>query len=154
MKQEIERKFLVRGTDWKDVSRAYDCRQGYISRARDCVVRIRTTGNKGYLAIKGITIGISRTEYEYEIPFPDACAMLDGLCEKPLIQKTRYVSPYGGLLWEVDEFYGENQGLVIAEVELQAEEQEFEKPDWVGEEVTGDPRYYNANLVKHPYQKW
>jgi CYTH domain-containing protein len=95
-----------------------------------------------------------RVEYEYEIPGADAEAMLDDLCEKPLIEKMRYKIEFQGLVWEVDEFFGENQGLLIAEVELESEDQPFTKPEWVGEEVTGDPKYFNANLIHHPYSNW
>jgi adenylate cyclase len=109
---------------------------------------------KGYLTIKGETRGATRQEFEYEIPVAEADALLDGLCERPLIEKVRYEVVYGGLTWEVDEFYGDNEGLVIAEVELTSEEQMFEKPDWVGQEVTGDARYYNVNLAKWPYKAW
>ncbi|MEW5908253.1 MAG: CYTH domain-containing protein [Thermodesulfobacteriota bacterium] len=154
MKQEIERKFLVQGTAWKNASAGYLCRQGYLLRSREYVVRIRTTGSKGYLAVKGASAGISRMEYEYEIPFTEACDMLEKFCEKPLIEKYRYPIQYKGLIWEVDEFFLENEGLLIAEVELESETQVFEKPEWAGEEVTGDARYYNSNLARHPYRKW
>jgi CYTH domain-containing protein len=114
---------------------------------------VRTVNDKGYLTIKGIAVGASRPEFEYEIPYQDALELLD-ICEKPLIEKIRYRVEEGGLVWEIDEFFGENQGLIIAELELQSEDQEFKKPDWVGDEVTGDPRYYNVNLIKNPYTKW
>lgn len=117
-------------------------------------MRVRTIGNKGYLAIKGITSGASRLEYEYEIPISEANEMLDLVCEKPLIEKKRYRLGYQGLVWEVDEFLGENYGLILAEVELSSENQEFQKPDWLGEEVTGDPKYFNSNLVIQPFSKW
>ena len=109
--------------------------------------------DKGYLTIKGIAVGASRLEFEYEIPCQDANILLD-MCEKPLIEKNRYSVEEGGFVWEIDEFFAENQGLIVAEVELESEYQEFPKPDWVGEEVTGDPRYFNSNLIKNPYTKW
>jgi CYTH domain-containing protein len=117
-------------------------------------VRIRTIDTKAFLTIKGITVGATRSEYEYEIPLADCTAMLDALAERPIIEKKRYKIPHGGMTWEVDEFFGDNAGLVVAEVELTSEDQTFEKPDWIGQEVTGDPRYFNSNLIKHPYTKW
>ena len=104
--------------------------------------------------IKGLTVGATRTEYEYEIPMADCNAMLDTLAERPLIEKKRYKVQFGGLTWEIDEFFGENTGLIVAEIELKSEDQTFKKPDWVGDEVTGDPRYFNANLIKQPYTQW
>ena len=115
---------------------------------------MRTIDDKGFLTIKGITTGASRVEYEYEIPESEATAMLDELCEKPLIEKNRYKIEHGGFIWEVDEFFGENQGLIVAEVELESEDQEISKPAWIGQEVTGDAKYFNANLIHHPFQKW
>ena len=113
-----------------------------------------TINNKGYLTIKGITVGASRLEFDYEIPAVDAEELLDSLCENPLIEKNRYKVDYGTLTWEVDEFSGDNEGLIVAEVELQSEDQLFDLPEWVTEEVTTDPRYYNANLIKNPYSRW
>jgi adenylate cyclase len=106
------------------------------------------------LTIKGRTVGATRAEWEYPIPMEDAHAFLDSLCEKPLIEKRRHRIPYAGMVWEVDEFLGENAGLVVAEIELESEHQEFSRPEWIGEEVTQDPRYFNANLLRHPYTKW
>ena len=154
MAQEIERKFLVTGDGWKALSCGIVCRQGYLSRTRECVVRVRIADDKAYLSVKGAVTAITRTEFEYEIPFSDAEVLLFDFCEKPLIQKTRHLISFKGFIWEVDEFSGENKGLVIAELELESEDQVFEKPDWVGSEVTGDPKYYNANLVKNPYNQW
>jgi adenylate cyclase len=154
MGKEIERKFLVKGDVWKSLAKGTRYRQGYLNSVKERTVRVRTVGDKGFLTIKGITTGASRTEYEYPIPVPDAEAMLNELCEKPIIEKNRYKIKDRNLTWEVDEFFGENQGLIVAEVELQSESQSVEKPGWVGEEVTGDPRYFNANLIKHPYAKW
>lgn len=129
-------------------------RQGYLSTAPERTVRVRTAGDKGYLTIKGPSRGASRLEFEYEIPLQEANQLLDELCHRPLIEKRRYKIPLGGLTWEVDEFFGENDGLILAEIELRDEHQAFDRPVWLGQEVTGDPRYYNANLVSHPYSRW
>jgi CYTH domain-containing protein len=153
MGTEIERKFLVREGPWREAS-AETYRQGYLSTVKERTVRVRTINDKGYLTVKGISVGASRLEFEYEIPFEDADELLDSLCEKPLIEKNRYKLDHGGLTWEVDVFFGENEGLIVAEVELQSENQVFERPEWVAEEVTTDPRYYNANLIKNPYSNW
>jgi CYTH domain-containing protein len=152
MGTEIERKFMVKKGVWRD-KKATKYRQGYLSIVKERTVRVRTIEDKGYLTIKGISIGASRLEFEYEIPRQDADALLD-ICEKPLIEKNRYKVENGGFVWEVDEFFGENQGLIVAELELESEDQYFPKPDWIGEEVTGDPRYFNSNLIKNPYSKW
>ncbi len=154
MAKEIERKFLVKNDTWRSQDKGKRYRQGYLNTAKERTVRARIAGDKGYLTIKGITIGAMRSEYEYEIPVADANEMLDGLCERPLIEKTRYHVPHDGLVWEIDEFEGENRGLIVAEVELKDEHQSLTLPDWVGEEVTGDPRYFNANLVAKPFSKW
>lgn len=153
MGTEIERKFLVDGTQWKDYP-ATLLRQGYVCRSPDHVVRVRTDGERGILTIKGSTHGMSRPEFEYVIPLSDADELLDGICEKPLIEKRRYLVEYGGKKWEVDEFLGENAGLVVAEIELQSEDEVIQRPEWVGMEVTDDPRYFNANLVNEPYSRW
>lgn len=154
MATEIERKFLVKGDQWRKLGKGTVYRQGYLSTVKERVVRVRTIDDKGYLTIKGITTGATRLEFEYEIPVKDANQMLDELCERPLIEKTRYVVEYGGLTWEIDEFAGDNRGLILAEVELSSEDQKVELPDWIGEEVTGDPRYFNSNLIKHPFTRW
>jgi CYTH domain-containing protein len=154
MGKEIERKFLVRGEAWKKLASGTEYRQGYLSTVKERTVRVRTVGEKGYLTVKGITVNNARAEYEYEIPAADANQMLDALCERPLVEKTRYKIPFGGLVWEVDEFHGENEGLVVAEVELTDATQKFELPEWVGAEVSGDPRYFNANLIANPYSRW
>ncbi|MEN8163625.1 MAG: CYTH domain-containing protein [Acidobacteriota bacterium] len=154
MAQEIERKYLLTGDEWKRLAEGTHYRQGYLSTVKERTVRVRTIGEKGFLTIKGITVGVSRLEFEYEIPTGDANEMLDKLCEKPIIEKHRYKIAYGGLVWEVDEFHGVNEGLVIAEVELESADQAIELPAWVGEEVSGDPRYFNANLVNNPYTNW
>ena len=154
MAKEIERKFLVAGDEWKKLAQGTHFRQGYLSTVKERTVRVRTIDDKGYLTIKGITVGATRLEYEYDIPASDANEMLADLCEKPIIEKHRYKIAFDGLTWEVDEFHGENEGLVVAEVELTSEDQQFEKPSWIGEEVTSDPRYYNSNLIAHPYTTW
>ena len=152
MGTEIERKFRVKKGVWRD-EKATKYRQGYLSTVKERTVRVRTIEDQAYLTIKGKAIGAARQEFEYEIPRQDADALLD-ICEKPLIEKNRYKIKHGGFVWEVDEFLGENQGLIVAEIELESENQFFSKPDWVGKEVTGDPRYFNSNLIKNPYTKW
>lgn len=154
MGKEIERKFLVRGEEWKKGAKGTVYRQGYLSSVKDRVVRVRTIESKGFLTIKGITRGVSRSEFEYEISIEDANTMLDDICEKPLIEKKRYKIPVGGLVFEVDEFFGENEGLVVAEVELADEKQKIDLPAWAGAEVSGDPRYFNSNLIQRPYKTW
>ncbi|MBD3868053.1 MAG: CYTH domain-containing protein [Acidobacteria bacterium] len=153
MGKEIERKFLVSGDDWRSLGKAIRYRQGYLSSTKERVVRVRTIDDSGFLTIKGITEGLSRLEFEYDIPADDAGSLLD-LCEKPLIEKTRTKIPIGELVWEVDEFFGDNAGLIVAEVELEDESQSVDLPSWIGEEVSGDPRYFNSNLIKHPYTSW
>jgi CYTH domain-containing protein len=151
---EIERKFLVQGDRWRSNAAATFYRQGYILATKERVVRVRIAGDRAYLTIKGETIGIGRAEYEYPIPVADAAEMLDTLCDRPQIEKTRHRLAIGDLVWEIDEFYGENQGLIVAEVELPHADYPIQAPEWIGEEVTQDPRYYNAYLSKHPYQTW
>ncbi len=153
MGTEIERKFLVNGTQWKASAVGTPYRQGYLSTAKDRVVRVRTMGDKACLTIKGLAVGAVRPEFEYDIPLAD-CRQLLALCEQPLIEKTRYVVKNGHQIWEIDEFHGENQGLIVAECELESEEQQIDKPAWVGKEVTGDRRYYNSNLVANPFSTW
>ncbi|MBP7462657.1 MAG: CYTH domain-containing protein [Candidatus Delongbacteria bacterium] len=154
MGKEIERKFLVKSDAWKSLATGTYYRQGYLSTIKERVVRVRTIGDKGFLTIKGITVGVTRSEFEYEIPVEEANLMLDNLCEKPIIEKLRAKIKLDGLVWEVDEFHGENQGLVVAEVELQDENQKLTLPDWIGPEVSGDPRYFNSNLILRPYTHW
>jgi CYTH domain-containing protein len=151
---EIERKFLVIGTAWQTLAAGALTRQGYLSSAAERTVRVRIAGDQGFLTVKGKSHGLSRAEFEYAIPVEDAAAMLDGLCEKPLIEKTRYRVPFGAHTWEVDEFHGANAGLVVAEVELASADDEPALPPWVGREVSLDPRYFNANLVKRPFTTW
>ena len=153
MALEIERKFLVKGNDWRNVQGTM-YRQGYLNSDKNRNVRVRVIDDRGYLTVKGISRGAARVEYEYEIPKAEADAMLDNLCEQPLITKMRFKIEFKGYVWEVDEFFGANQGLIIAELELESENQVFIKPEWIGEEVTGDPKYFNSNLIHRPYSKW
>ncbi|HXK99895.1 MAG TPA: CYTH domain-containing protein [Dysgonamonadaceae bacterium] len=155
MKYEIERKFLVKG-DYKSKSSAFHrIMQGYLSTDSPLIVRVRIADDKAYLTIKSTVDGseFTRYEWEYEIPLKEAEDMLK-LCGKSVIEKTRYVVNEGKSTFEVDEFHGDNKGLTIAEIELESENQPFEKPEWLGEEVTNDIRYYNAYLSKYPYCKW
>ncbi|BCX89392.1 adenylate cyclase [Methylomarinovum tepidoasis] len=155
MALEIERKFLVRDDRWRALaSRRSRIRQGYLNRAEDCSVRVRSADGRGWLNIKSVTIGARRHEYEYEIPWQDAEEMLDTLCRRPLIEKTRYFVEHQGHLWEIDVFEGDNAGLVVAEIELNDPHESFVKPPWIGREVTEDPRYYNTCLAQNPYRNW
>jgi CYTH domain-containing protein len=154
MPKEIERKFLVKGDSWRRLAEGSSYSQGYISTQKKATVRVRIAGNQGYLTIKGPSVKYSRSEFEYPIPIKDAQEMLDTLCDRPLIEKTRYRVDYNGLTWEIDEFDGINKGLIIAEVELSDENQQIELPSWIGEEVSDDPKYFNSNLVKHPFSQW
>lgn len=154
MAVEIERKYLLRNNTWRNNAVGTQFRQGYLSTEPQRTVRVRLEGEIGKLTIKGQTEGISRSEYEYEIPQHEALELLDSLCLKPLIEKTRYRLEYAGQLWEVDEFHGDNEGLLVAEIELTAEDQKVTLPDWVGTEVSDQRRYYNASLVKHPFKDW
>lgn len=154
MGTEIERKFLVSGDEWRSLGSAVRYRQGYLTADGRRSVRIRVAGDQGFITIKGSTEGITRAEYEYEIPLADAEALLDRLCDSPLIEKTRTKIPLNNVVWEVDEFFGANQGLIIAEVELQDANQAIDLPDWIGQEVSTDSRYYNSNLAKHPFTEW
>lgn len=151
---EIEKKYLVKGKEWKKEGTGKFYQQGYLSSHSDRTVRVRIVDNKGYITIKGKASGASRSEYEYQIPYQDAVEMLNQLCEKPIIEKFRYKITYQGLVWEVDEFRGENLGLVVAEVELNNENQQIILPAWIDREVTTEEKYYNSNLFKHPYSKW
>lgn len=153
MGKEIERKFLVIGDDWRREGYS-NYVQGYLSIDKERTVRVRITNGGAFLTIKGITRHATREEYEYPIPVSDAESMLRQLCLRPLIKKRRYRIKHAGMIWEVDDFQGENAGLVIAEIELDDEQQEFDKPDWVGKEITTDKRYYNASLVSAPYGTW
>lgn len=149
---EIERKFLVSSDGWRSAPAVYFS-QGYLSRAKERTVRVRIAGDEAFLTIKGISSGASRAEFEYAIPLQDARELL-GLCEQPLIEKYRRRIPFAGYVWEVDEFLGASEGLVVAEIELPSEDAPFTKPDWVGEEVTSDPRYFNSALSINPWRNW
>ena len=151
---EIERKFLVKGDGWKAAAgEGFVCRKGYLTADTDKTVRVRIIGKQAFLTIKGATVGISRSEFEYEIPEADAEAML-ALCGHAVVEKKRYFIEHGGMTWELDVFSGANEGLVMAEIELESEEQGFDIPDWLGEEVSGDIRYYNACLARNPFATW
>ncbi len=154
MATEIERKFLVKNDSWRAGASGTSFRQGYLCAEPERTVRVRLEGAQGRLTIKGKSLGISRAEFEYEISADEAAEMLETLCLRPLIEKTRYRVEHAGRLWEVDVFHAENSGLIIAELELEAADSLFSLPDWVGTEVSADPRYFNANLVKQPYCRW
>jgi adenylate cyclase len=155
MATEIEHKFLVKNDDWRAlVSHSALFKQGYLNSDKTSSVRVRVAGNQAWLNIKSATVGTHRMEYEYEIPLSDAEEILTQLCHKPLIEKTRYFVNDAAHLWEIDVFSGENQGLIVAEIELSAIGESFAKPAWLGEEVTHDVRYYNNNLCRHPYSEW
>ncbi len=153
MALEIERKFLVVNDSWKQESVATRIVQGYISRDPDRIVRVRIAGEFAYLTIKGRPTGITRTEIEFPIPLAEAHALLP-LCLPPLIDKTRYTITVGSHLWEIDEFYGENVGLVVAEIELAQENEIFQPPPWLGREVSHNRNYSNSHLTQHPYTAW
>jgi adenylate cyclase len=155
MSVEIERKFLIVDDAWREAAHgAQHLRQGYLNNESLCSVRVRTSAERGWLNIKSATIGAQRQEFEYEIPLEDAHRMLDTLCRKPLIEKVRYLVDAGGHTWEIDVFEGDNAGLIVAEIELDHPDETFDRPGWLGEEVTHDVRYYNTSLSRHPYQRW
>ena len=160
MSTEIERKFLLVNDDWREQADAgVVLRQGYLTssspdQGQKSSIRVRIAGEQANLNIKSATLGITRQEYEYPIPLADAHALLDSLADGPIIEKTRYHVRHGAHMWEIDVFAGDNRGLVVAEVELAAEDEDFEKPAWLGEEVSDDPRYYNVCLVTHPFKDW
>ncbi len=154
MAVEIERKFLVKNNAWRSLAEGCLYRQGYLPSQNKTTMRVRTVGDRGYLTIKGKNTGMSRLEFEYEIPLADANQLLETLCQTPLIEKYRHCIPVGNHTWEVDEFLGQNQGLIVAEVELTHETEAIAIPDWIGQEVTNDPRYYNVNLAQIPYGQW
>ena len=156
MRQEIERKFLVKDDFMQESVKSIHIAQGYLSSVPERTVRVRIQGESGFLTIKGESrgSGATRCEWETAIPLSDAKELLT-LCEPGIIDKTRYIIPAAnGRLWEVDQFHGDNDGLIVAEIELGSEQETFDKPAWLGEEVTGDPRYYNAALTKNPYKRW
>ncbi len=151
---EIERKFLVVGEAWKQQDLTPTrLSQGYLNRDKQRTVRVRIAGGEAWLTVKGESKGASRAEFEYPIPLDDARQLL-ALSDGPCIDKQRWRVEVGGLVWEVDEFFGENAGLVVAEVELASEDQAFDKPSWAGEEVTHDPRYFNSSLASRPFKSW
>lgn len=152
MAEEIERKFLVSGFDWR-TSTGQRISQGYLNRDKQRTVRVRISGPEASLTVKGITTGATRAEFEYKIPVEDAEALLK-LCDGPLIEKVRHKIEYEGVSWEVDEFLGENAGLVVAEVELKSADQKVPLPPWITKEVTRDPRYFSSNLATNPFTQW
>jgi adenylate cyclase len=154
MAEEIERKFLVKGDAWREGAQRVLIRQGYLNTDGVRTVRVRTKGDHAYITVKGMPAGLVRPEYEYEIPIGDANEILDHLCMRPLIEKWRHLVHFAGMLWEVDEFLSENAGLIVAEVEMRDAAQTFDMPAWVGQEVTGDFRYTNSNLVRRPFTTW
>jgi len=155
MGKEIERKFLINQQKWdhlnKPVGKLF--RQGYLLTDKDKTIRVRATSTKGFLTIKGQTIGATRMEYEYEIPLAEATELLDHFSLSEL-SKTRYEIPFNGKLWEVDVFLGDNKGLIVAEIELESEEEAFDLPEWVSKEVTEEEKYYNSNLTVKPFKDW
>ena len=155
MALEIERKFLVVDESWRNhVNKSMTIRQGYLSTDPSCSVRIRISDNNASLNIKSATLGITRNEYDYAIPVSDAEELLDKLCIKPLLEKERFLVRHVDQVWEIDVFSGANTGLVVAEIELESDKHSFEKPAWLGNEVSDDPRYYNVCLVMKPYCDW
>ena len=154
MPSEIERKYLVRKEAWQPSAPGVLLRQGYLSSAPERSVRMRIAGDEAFLTVKGAQSGVTRLEFEYPIPVEDAATMLRRLCEQPLIEKTRYREEFAGHHWEIDEFHGDNSGLVIAEIELASETEPFALPPWAASEVSHDPRYLNANLWLNPYKNW
>jgi adenylate cyclase len=151
---EIERKFLVAGDAWRALGTPVLLRQGYLSSDPDRTVRVRVEDGAGTMTIKGRSVGATRGEWEYPIPLADANELLDRLCQQPIIEKYRSRIALGGNVWEVDEFLGANAGLVVAEIELASEEQAFDKPDWIADDVTHDKRYFNSSLIRHPFSGW
>lgn len=154
MGTEIERKFLVTGDGWRGGAECLACAQGYLATGPPVSVRVRIMGEKATLNVKTATTDITRAEFEYEIPAEDARELLANSCVGSIIDKTRHLAKHGGMTWEVDEFHGDNDGLIVAEIELGREDQAFLKPPWLGEEVSGDPRYLNSHLSQHPYREW
>ena len=152
---EIEHKFLLANEDWRrSIQKSVKYKQGYLSSQPTSSIRIRISDNQAWLNIKSATIGTERSEFEYEIPLTDAEEIITTLCGKPLIEKTRHLVPNDHNIWEIDEFEGDNQGLIVAEIELSKIGQNFIRPHWLGEEVTQDLRYYNNNLAVNPYKNW
>ena len=154
MKKEIERKFIVLDESYKTLGDYKHCIQGYIPSREEPLIRIRTIGKKSFITIKSDVNGITRIEYEYQIPNEDAKDLLELFCKHSIVEKNRYLIHYKSTLWEVDEFLGDNAGLVVAEVELISEDQSYESPNWLGEEISTNKKYYNYNLAFHPYKNW
>lgn len=154
MGTEIERKFLVNGDAWREGAQRLECAQGYLTTGPPVSVRVRTMGDRAMLTVKSGRSGITRAEYEYTIPVDDARELLATACCSAVIEKTRHLVQHAGMTWEVDEFHGDNEGLLVAEIELETEDQPFESPPWIGEEVSLDPRYLNSSLSQHPYSEW
>jgi adenylate cyclase len=154
MAVEIERKYLIDLEKIGTLENGNKIKQGYITTNKNAVVRVRVKNDKGYLTIKGSNSGIARLEFEYEIPLVEANEMLDKLCQRPIIDKIRYIIDFDKHIWEIDIFYGENEGLVVAEVELKDENEYINLPIWIKEEVTHDDRYFNSNLMSHPFNNW
>jgi len=154
MAKEIERKFIVDTNLWRPDGSGVRIRQGYLPSSSKTVVRVRVSGNSAWLTVKGENRGMVRPEFEYPIPLMDAARMLEELCGRPFIEKTRHSLRFSGADWTVDVFEGENAGLVVAEIELARENQGVILPPWAGAEVTDDPRYYNSSLTAHPYCRW
>ena len=155
MATEIERKFLVNNDLWKEhVASESRMKQGYLMAVENAAIRVRIAKGVARLNIKSTTNGISRAEFEYEIPLRDGEEILEAVALRPYIDKTRYEVDWGGHTWELDVFYGENQGLIVAEIELDSEEEQFDLPPWSGKDVSDDARYYNASLISHPYSQW
>lgn len=152
---EIERKFLVVDDTWRaHVVQQTEIVQGYLLSGADLSIRVRLKGDAAFLTVKGRTEGIQRSEFEYPIPVPDARQMLEQFADGPVIDKVRHLVDVGDHRWEIDVFAGDNQGLVLAEVELGSEDEDFELPGWAGPEVSDDPRYYNVNLARNPFREW
>lgn len=152
---EIERKFLLSNDDWRAlIESSHYMNQGYLSRTDDSAIRVRITGDQAHINVKKTTDGIQRLEYEYPIPLSDAQEMLDRVALQPVIEKTRHMLTIDGHLWEIDEFHGVNDGLIVAEIELQSTDEAFTRPNWLGKEVSEDKRYYNSTLIVHPYTTW
>jgi adenylate cyclase len=151
---EIERKFLLQGDAWRTLGTPVSMRQGYLSADKARVVRVRIEGEQACLTIKSASVGAVRGEWEYPLPLDDARELLERVCQQPLVEKTRRRIDHQGHVWEVDEFFGANAGLVVAEIELGSEDEAFATPDWIGEEVTGDARYYNSSLISRPFSSW
>ena len=154
MGKEIERKYLVDLAAWTPADGGIHFKQGYLNAQKERVVRVRIEGDRAKLTIKGVTTGVTRSEFEYTIPVEDAALLLDNLCEQPLIDKHRHKELHFGKTWEIDVFHGDNEGLVVAEIELATEDEKIELPAWVRAEVSSDPRYFNSNLLKHPFKQW